>query len=160
MTSTDNYTVVLKFDQSPEEVFKAASNPRAWWSESIEGDTDKLGAEFHYHFKDIHRCHLKVTEVVPNKKLVWHVVENHFNFTKDAKEWTGTDICFEITEHDGKTELRFTHVGLVPDYECYQVCSDGWGTYIKSSLYKLITTGKGEPNVGDAITDSEQSLVK
>jgi hypothetical protein len=46
----------------------------------------------------------------------------------------------------GKTELRFTHVGLVPAFECYGGCSDAWGFYINDSLRSLITTGKGQPN--------------
>jgi len=54
--------------------------------------------------------------------------------------------------------LTFTHVGLVPEYECFEVCSDGWGTYVGQSLRALITTGKGMPNVGEAITRSEQAL--
>jgi hypothetical protein len=38
---------------------------------------------------------------------------------------------------------------LVPEYECYEVCNDAWTGYIKNSLYKLITSGKGEPNPKD-----------
>jgi len=61
-------------------------------------------------------------------------------------EWKGTKVVFEISEQDGKTKIRFTHQGLVPQHECYEVCSNAWTGYITSSLYKLITTGKGEPN--------------
>jgi hypothetical protein len=50
-------------------------------------------------------------------------------------------------------------VGLVPEYECVNVCTDGLHTCIKS-LHDLITTGKGQPNVGEAKTDSERSLVR
>lgn len=140
------YTTTIKVEKSPEEVFKAISNPRDWWSEEIEGTTDKLGAEFTYHYLDVHRCTFKITEVVPGKKLVWHVVDNYFNFTKDKTEWKGTDVVFEIARKDNKTEIRFTHQGLVPQYECYDVCANAWGSYITSSLRDLITLGKGQPN--------------
>jgi hypothetical protein len=83
---------------------------------------------------------------VPGKKVVWHVLDNDFNFIDDKTEWKGTDIVFDITRKDGKTELRFTHAGLVPTYECYTVCSDAWGSYIRRSLRDLITTGEGQPN--------------
>ena len=73
-------------------------------------------------------------------------MDNHFNFIKDEKEWTGNKIFFEITEKDNKTQLQFTQVGLVPEYECYDMCSDGWSNYINNSLRSLITTGKGQPN--------------
>ena len=33
--------------------------------------------------------------------------------------------------------------GLVPEYECYDVCSNAWGNYITGSSRKLITAGKG-----------------
>jgi hypothetical protein len=65
---------------------------------------------------------------------------------KDKTEWDSTDIVFEITPKDGKTELRFTHVGLVPAIECYDGCSGAWCFYINESLRDLITTGKGQPN--------------
>ena len=117
-----------------------------WWSQAIEGDTGKLGAVFYYHYQDVHRCTFKITEFVPGKKVVWHVLHNYFNFVTDKTEWNGTDIVFEIAKKGDKTEVRFTHVGLVPAYECYGVCSDAWGSYINGSLRNLIDTGKGQPN--------------
>lgn len=75
----------------------------------------------------------KLVEVVPNERVVWHVLDNYFNFTKDKAEWIDTKVHFEISPVGNKTELRFTHVGLVPDYECYDVCQDAWGAYIKAA---------------------------
>ena len=156
--SSPNFTVNFLVDKKPAEVFDAINNVRGWWSQAIEGDTNKLGAVFYYHYQDIHRCTLQITELVPGKKVVWRVLQNYFNFVEDKTEWTGTDVVFEIARKGDKTEVRFTHVGLVPAYECYTACSDGWGTYINGSLHSLIATGKGQPNVGDAITDSEWTL--
>ncbi|MCB0167487.1 MAG: SRPBCC domain-containing protein [Anaerolineae bacterium] len=150
--SDKNFTTSFSVDQSPEEAFAAINNVRDWWSEEIEGRTDELG-EFNYHYQDIHRCTIRITELVPGKKVVWHVVDNDFNFIKDKSEWKDTDIVFEIARKSDQTEVRFTHVGLVPAYECYDVCSDAWGTYINGSLRNLITQGKGQPNQNEQIAD-------
>jgi hypothetical protein len=155
-----NYTASFTVDETPQEVFAAIKDARGWWSELIDGETDKPGSIVFYHHKDLHLCTFKVTELVPGKKVVWHVLQNYFPFVEDKTEWTGTDMVFDITRKGEKTEVRFTHVGLVPDFECYNICSDGWGTYFKGSLYNLITTGKGQPNVGEAITESEKVLSK
>ncbi len=141
-----NYTTTFTVNQSPAEVFAAINNPRAWWSEEIDGNTDKPGSVYYYHFQDIHRCTIKVAEHVSNKKVVWHVLHNDFNFIQDKTEWNDTDIVFEIEKKGDQTELHFTHVGLAPVHECYKVCSDAWGTYINGSLRDLIAKGKGHPN--------------
>jgi len=96
--------------------------------------------------QDVHYCKMKLTEVIPGKKVVWLVLDNYFNFTEDKSEWKGTEITFEISKKGNKTEIRFTHLGLVPEYECFNICSDAWGSYINGSLRSLIITGKGEPN--------------
>jgi hypothetical protein len=141
-----NFATSFTVDQTPEEAFAAINNVRGWWSEEIEGSTDTLGAEWTYRYKDVHVCKMKITELIPGKKVVWLVLDNHFNFTQDKTEWTGTQVMFEISKKDNKTEIRFTHLGLVPEYECFDVCSNAWGSYVNGSLRSLIATGKGKPN--------------
>ena len=148
---TQDFNANFQVDQAPKEVFDAINNVRGWWSEEIEGATQKLNDEFSYHYKDVHICKMKLEEVVPNKKVVWRVLNNYFNFTKDKSEWTGTKIIFDISEKNGKTQLHFTHEGLTPEYECYEACYDGWSNYIKKSLYNLVTTGKGQPNPKEGV---------
>jgi len=141
-----SFTTTFSVDQTPEEVFKAINNVRGWWSIEIEGTSDNLGAEFTYHYEDVHRCKMKITEFVPGKKIVWLVVDNYFNFTEDKTEWKGTKVIFEVSKKGDKTQLHFTHEGLVREYECFNVCSNAWGSYINGSLRSLMETGKGRPN--------------
>ncbi|HTD39311.1 MAG TPA: SRPBCC domain-containing protein, partial [Mucilaginibacter sp.] len=144
--NTPDFSTVLTVDQTPQTVFAAITNVRGWWSEEIEGPTDKLNGEFNYHYQDVHRCKIKVIELIPNQKVVWLVEDNYFKFTKDKSEWKGTKIVFEIANKGNKTEIHFTHHGLVPQYECYNICRDAWTNYIQNSLRSLISTSKGMPN--------------
>lgn len=157
--SATGFTTSIKVDQSSKEVFDAVTNVRGWWSEEIEGNTAQLNDVFDYHYEDIHRCKIKLIEVIENEKIVWLIEKNYFKFTEDKTEWTGTKPTFEISEKDEKTELKFTHFGLVPEYECFEICRDSWTNYIQNSLRKLITTGKGEPNAsGKPQTENEKKL--
>ena len=141
-----DYTTFFAVDQSPEEVFDAINKVRGWWSEEIDGSTDKLGAEFKFHHKDLPRSTQKITVLVPGKKLVWHVSDAQLKFVKNKTEWEGTDVVFEITKKGDKTELRFTHVGLVPAFECYGDCSGALGLLDQRQFAEFwITTGKGQP---------------
>ena len=149
--NTQNFSTTFTVDQSPEEVFAAINNVRAWWSGQIEGNTDKLGDEFTYRYADVHYSKQKVTVSIPGQKVVWHVLDARLNFTQDKAEWKGTDITFGIAKKGDKTEVRFTHVGLVPQFECFDKCSNAWSSIINVSLRGLITrdslpTGAGQPN--------------
>ena len=142
----NSYTTSFSVDEAPQEVFAAINNVRGWWSGDIEGSTDQLGAEFTYRYEDVHWSKQRITELVPGKKVVWLVVEAHLSFVEDKTEWNGTEISFEIAKNGDKTDLRFTHRGLVPEYECFNNCSSAWSFYINSSLRDFITSGKGAPN--------------
>ena len=142
-----DFTTTFSVNQTPEAVFKAINNVHGWWSGEIEGDTDKLGAEFTYQYKDLHRSKQKIAKLKPGRKVVWQVVDSRLTFLKNKSEWTGTEIIFEISTKKGKTKIRFTHAGLAPEIECYGSCSNAWRILVNGNLRKLITTGEDQPDV-------------
>lgn len=144
--NNQDFTTTILVDQTSRQAFDAITNVRGWWSEEIDGGTAELNDVFLYHYKDVHICKVKLEEVVPEEKVTWRVLNNYFSFVEDKTEWTDTRITFDIFREDNKTAVRFTHWGLVPDYECYHVCFDAWSNYVNNSLRSLITTGKGTPN--------------
>lgn len=143
MENTD-YTLTILVDQTPMQVFNAINNVKGWWQGEIEGNANQLNDEFIYRMKDFHYSKQKVVQLIPEQKVEWLVLESELTFVKVKDEWTGTKIIFEITQLENKTQIHFTHVGLVPKFECYGGCSNGWRKLIEESLFSLITTGKGK----------------
>jgi hypothetical protein len=155
--SDQNFTTTFTVDQTPEEAFEAITDVRGWWSGEIEGRTDAVGEEFTYRYEDAHFSRQRITELVPGRTVVWHVEEGYLAFVDDATEWTGTDIRFDLSAQDGTTEVRFTHIGLDPDVECFDGCSSAWSFYINGSLRSLITTGRGDPSHREAAAGAHEA---
>jgi hypothetical protein len=144
--SDQSFTSTFEVDQDPHTVFTAINNVRGWWSGDIEGGTDALGDEFTYRYEDVHYSKQRITELTPDKRIVWLVLDSYLSFVEDKTEWNGTEISFDITRKGDETEVCFTHHGLVPQYECFEACSGAWSFYMKESLRQYIATGHGEPN--------------
>ncbi len=140
---TSDFTTTILVDQTPQEAFDAINSVRDWWPGEIEGNTQQLNDEFTYRYKKIHYSKQKLVEMIPGKKVVWLVTDSSLNFVENKSEWTGTKIIFEISEKNNKTEVRFTHLGLIPQYECFNSCSNAWTDIIRDGLRGLIATGKG-----------------
>ena len=143
MTKQD-FTTTFLVDQTPKQVFNAINNPQAWWTGEIKGSTNKLNDEFTYRYKELHFSNQRIIDMIPDQKVVWLVTESKINYAEDKREWSDTKISFEISEQDNKTQLRFTHLGLVPEIECFDSCSNSWSQLIQQSLFSLITTSKGK----------------
>ena len=140
-----DYTASIAVNATPQEVFKKINSVTKWWTEDIKGSSQQLNDEFTVRFGDVHVSKQKLVEVIPDKKVVWLVTGSKLNFIEDESEWTGTKISFELSNDDDKTQIHFTHIGLVPEVECYRDCTRGWDHYIKKSLFKFLTEGKGSP---------------
>lgn len=157
--STADFTISFTTDKTPEEVFTAINNVKAWWCEDFTGESAKPGDIFDVQFYGIHFSTHEILEITPNKTVVWGVTKSKLVFLQDVEEWTGTTIHFDIEEVGGKTQLTFTHKGITPQVECYSACSNGWTQFVGSSLQRLINTGKGNPRILDKNVE-ENPLIK
>jgi uncharacterized protein YndB with AHSA1/START domain len=155
--SRSSYTTSFTVERTPAEVFDAINDVRSWWMTTVDGDNQAVGDEFSYRVPGVHFCKMRVTELTPGEKVVWTVVDNHMGFISDQSEWIGTEIRFELSEKDGGTKLHFTHDGLVPTYECFDICQNAWTFYVGQSLRSLAATGAGEPSDPDTLSLGEEA---
>jgi hypothetical protein len=140
----ENYHSSIHADISPKEAFDNINHVSGWWTENIEGNSEKLDDVFTVHFGETFVT-FTIIESIPCKKIVWLVTDCHIPWLKDKKEWSNTKISWEISTENNLTKIDMTHVGLVPDIECYTNCEKGWNHYIQDSLFKLITEHEGLP---------------
>ncbi|NUS56245.1 MAG: SRPBCC domain-containing protein [Streptomycetaceae bacterium] len=158
MSDIKHLTAAMTVDRTAEQVFEAITDVRGWWSENLIGDTAALDDEFVFtddfkyagetvrDKKGIRFARFRLTEVVPGRRMVWHVVDSDLTFIDDRDEWTDTRVIFDLVEDGQGTTLRFTHEGLTAqESACFEACSGSWTFYITKSLPQLITTGTGRP---------------
>jgi Activator of Hsp90 ATPase homolog 1-like protein len=151
-----SYSTSFIVDGNPHQAFTAINDVRGWWEETIAGRTHEVGDEFTHWVPGVHYARIRVAQLLPGKRVVWQVLDNWMSFIDDQSEWKGTEIRFDLRgREEGGTEVVFTHVGLVPSYECFDICRDAWGTYVNDSLRSLIETGVGQPSTDpDEVPDA------
>lgn len=137
--NTQDYRKSITTTVPAEEAFTRISSARSWWTTNIKGSAKNLNDVFTM-FTDRDTVTLQVVEAVPNKKLVWLVTDCQMHWLKDTAEWKNTQIVFEISEGKDQTRIDMTHIGLVPEVECYDVCEPGWNHHLKD-LTTWLETG-------------------
>jgi hypothetical protein len=141
-TAPFNYK--FQVPKTPGEVFDNICLVSKWWATDVEGALEKLHDEFTVHFGESF-VKMEVTQMIPEKRLSWFVKDCFWPFLERPTEWNGTAIIWDITANGHLTKLSMTHVGLVPETECFDVFKEGWGLYAGNSLFRLITEGYGIP---------------
>jgi hypothetical protein len=144
-----NYHRTITVSASSAEAMKKISQVHNWWKHDFSGNAEKLNDKFKVPFGDLNGeksfVDFVVSEFVPNKKIVWKVIDCNLPWFKDKKEWNNTEVVFEISSDANKTKIDFTHIGLVPGVECYDACEKGWDGHVTKSLLSFINEGKGNP---------------
>lgn len=134
----------IKVSATPSEAMNKISQVDGWWAKNFTGSAEKLNDKFTVDFGKTY-VDFQVSELVPNKKVVWKVTDCNLHWIKAKKEWKGTEVVFEISNGGKNTTIEFTHLGLVPGVECYKDCEVGWNDHITKSLANFIEKGEGKP---------------
>lgn len=140
-----DYTISITVDATAETAFHAINNISGWWSTDFDGQSEKLNDVYTVRFGETFIT-IKIIELIPYQKIGWQVVDSYKHWIKNKKEWQNTTMSWEISSIQDKTQIKFTHVGLVPGIECYKGCEGAWNSYLTESLFKLILEGKGLPS--------------
>ncbi|MCF8254616.1 MAG: SRPBCC domain-containing protein [Bacteroidia bacterium] len=132
-----NFQYSFTTSKEANEVFNHLINPKNWWvglfGERIEGKSESINDEFTFKAgDDVHYSNQKLVELSTNRKIVWLVTESNLSFLKNTNEWAGTRICFEFEQIKAETKITFTHIGLIPQIECYGNCSSAWTQYLQN----------------------------
>jgi len=143
---TQGYHSSISVKSSPRETFDGISNVAGWWSKNFEGKSSKVNDVFTVRFPSGDMYKIRIGEIDPNKRIVWEVIDAYQGWVKNTSEWAGTKIVWEIKkENNDGVSLDMTHIGLVPEIECYDRCNKGWNWLMQESLAKYLTEGKGLP---------------
>jgi uncharacterized protein YndB with AHSA1/START domain len=150
-----DFQYTLRLPASAKNVYEAVfteDGVRKWWTRFADvGQETGSIAEFRFP-KDGFYVKAEIQSLVPSKLVAWRVIDSMHpekSGFSNLRDWEGTLIRFEI-EHVSENEsvLHFTHQGLTEELECYQVCENGWASYL-SSLKDLLVNGQGKPYLDD-----------
>jgi uncharacterized protein YndB with AHSA1/START domain len=134
-----NYSIkqLYHINAPRQQVFDAIATINGlknWWTTQVSGSAEP-GGTLQFNFGDFVGPQMKITELVPNEKIVWEGVSD--------EHWHGNIFSFALDENDGKTRVRFSHDGWEAQDDFYAACCFSWSRYLES-LRQYCQTGKGE----------------
>ena len=103
-----DYHVSITVDTTAQEAFNSINSVSKWWTENLEGSSQKLNDEFTVRFGETFIT-VKIAELIPYKKILWQVIDCYKHWLKDKKEWKDTKMTWEIS-----TEENATHIAAPP----------------------------------------------
>lgn len=139
-----DYQTHISIPKNAKEVFEKIADIPAWWRVAFSGSIKKQNDQFTVRMGGDSFFNFTVTGFNPGKSMVWLVTDCYMPWFDDKTEWTNTCLVFNLNEHNGVTDVNFTHQGLTPELTCYKDCKPGWTHWIRNSLYAYLTTGAGD----------------
>ena len=137
-----DYTATLPIASAPEPVFDALttlSGLAAWWAPVTGSGAE--GGELRFDMNVTEGPLVIAVHTAQRPTIVvWDVLACPF-----LPDWAGTTIAFDLGHsEDGQCDLFFRHHGLTGQFDCYDMCRQGWDHFLPS-LRDYAATGTGSP---------------
>jgi len=144
----ENYHCAITVPISAQLAFDAVTaRISEWWAKNIKGNAVHLHDIFTVYFGKTSGT-FKIVDLVPGKRIVWFTADCYLDIFQNKQVWKDSTIVWEFTPVENATQITMTHIGLFPGVECFEDCRQGWDFYIKESLFRFLTAGKGFPGTG------------
>lgn len=145
-----SYRTNVSIKANSAVVFNAITHSiQEWWG-NTDSAVSKLGDEFTISFDNTF-WKFKISEFEPNSRIVWNCIDAkhiHTGYDEIEKEWIGTSVEWNLEEKsEDETLLYFMHNGLVPELNCYEICTPAWESFVAESLKSFVETGKRMPHL-------------
>lgn len=152
--SEQSYSNKFGVSANAESAYKAiTSEIDKWWT--IESnEAVNIGDILTVGFGKPYFMSMEVEIIIPDQSLKWKVLDALMFIEGSGiknDEWIGTKIQWNITKTSNGSEISLLHDGLVPSFECFATCKNGWD-YFLGSLKNFLNTGKGYP-YSDSVVD-------
>jgi hypothetical protein len=109
-----------------------------WWTRDGVRGASNEGSELQFFFgQPAPSAVMEVTRLDPDGHVHWRCVDG-------AEEWVGTELTFDLREHQDETVVLFTHADWREPVEFMAHCSARWA-YFLFSLKAYQETGRGTP---------------
>jgi uncharacterized protein YndB with AHSA1/START domain len=144
-----NYQRTVHINAEPQKVYEAITEQKGlegWWTADCTVKPQE-GSRNTFRFGETYTV-MEVENLIPSQKVQWKCVDhNHIDDTlTKPDEWVNTRITFDLQDgKNGGTDLSFTHEGLNESLQCYDICHERWGHFLKISLKGYVETGQGDP---------------
>jgi Activator of Hsp90 ATPase homolog 1-like protein len=124
----------IQIDAPPNRVFPlvaSADGFKQWWAADVSGN-DAAGPIELGFFNRSTVYRLRSNESTKPQHASW--------LCESGKEWSGTRLLFDLTEQNGKTQLRFTHADWAAETEYFTSCNTTWGEL----MFRLKAAAEGK----------------
>ena len=146
--SEQSYSKKITVTADVEFVYKAITKEIDKWWTINSNDAVNVGDILTVKFGEPYFMSMQVEDSIPNKLLVWKVVSANM-FVEGSginnDEWVGTKIHWKLSGAERGSDISLYHEGLIPSFDCYDICKDGWD-YFLGSLKAFLDTGTGSPH--------------
>ena len=120
-----NIEHLLHVKASPADVYSTLTTEAglaAIWTRDLSV-SEQVGGISEFRFGPDDYANLQNTELLPDRKVVWHCVDSD-------EEWTGTTISFDLEERSGATVITLRQMDwrAVTDY--YRSCNYNWAMFL------------------------------